>query len=189
MALLGTNAFASPITMDVLSAPDGLTILNKNATLSLPTGYVTESILTQTNVVSNIAGKSFADTAAVAKQVKCFYDFSVSGGATGADIDLKCAIPPNSVVNYAYMDVITSLTGNTGAMVSVSVNGASEITRALLVNSTNYASGQYILTPRGATSGLYKFSGAAATEVYLNIRNAALTAGKLNIWVDYLISN
>lgn len=178
------NAFAAPITVDVISAPDGLTVQSGQGNYTFPTAKKTEEISTKTNTIT-LSNKSFDKTSAVYKQARGVYDFAVSGGATNANISLGMNIPAKAIIVKGVIDVVTPPTAQSGSpTIGISAATGQDIYGDIVVQ--NLFAGQFLTKQQGATANYVKLSGA--TNVTLNIKSAALTAGKIVVFLDYLIS-
>lgn len=182
---LTVGAIASPITVDVISAPDGLTIQSGRGAYSMPTAKATESVLTQSNAV-DVSGKTFAATSAVFKQVRAYYDFAAQGGASTAGVlSLSQSIPANAIITKSLIDVITAPTSGGPATISLSLKSFGDIMADTAV--TAVPSGFSILRQSGSTF-VNVFKTSAASTVTMSIRTGALTAGKFAVFIDYMIS-
>lgn len=105
------------------------------------------------------------------------YDFSVDGGAVGA-LDLFTA-SADLVIKYVHIYVKTACTSGGSATVAVGVTGATtayvDATAGAVANlSANAVMGT--ATPKRVASG---------NKVLLTIGTAALTAGKIEVVVEY----
>lgn len=180
-------ALGSPITADVISAPQGLTINNVNATETLPTNSVTEQILTQGNIVS-VTGKTFDQTSNVAKTAFGIYDFSVSGGAsTAAGLPFSgLVLPANAIIKQAWYEVITPPTsGLSNTTLTFTAQTQGDIYPSHAVPTFNSTNGMSVLLS-GLSTAFIRMTAANGVTVLLG--NSTLTAGKIELWVDYLSS-
>lgn len=121
--------------------------------------------------------------------VKCHYDFSTQGGAIGTvnlldDLGQKCQLPNKAVIRDVLIDAVTTATGAVGATIALS-SGQSA---ADLKGATGFASFTGLLAgiPVGSAATAIKLT--ADRNPTLTIATAALTAGKLNVHIQYQIS-
>ncbi len=136
------------------------------------------------------------------KTLKCIYDFAVlGGGATGTKLLLRdptgelCKIPAGAVITSGLIDVKKSLAASvyTSSTVALSSGqGASDL-KAGQVFTTYDATGVVgsstaLLIPQGTTATMVKIQGTADVNPYLAV-NGILTAGKINVWINFLLSN
>jgi len=134
------------------------------------------------------------------------YDFAVDGGAIGA-IGSGVYLPDNAVITEAWIDVITTCTtasADAGTM-AVHIQAANDIVAAIAVSD---ASNVWDAGIRGTKIGSYATSGNAETalvqtaslaasrlkltavrEIIFTIATQAFTAGKFNVYVEYMISD
>lgn len=128
-------------------------------------------------------------TAPVGTGVKCMakgqYDFSVSGGATGAynllpETEL---IPAKAVITAVYFDTVTAPTSGGSATIALGVNTTTD-----LKGATAYGSFSGITAGIPVSSAATSVKVTAASNLVMTIGTAALTAGKINVFVEYFIS-
>lgn len=123
--------------------------------------------------------------------VKCVYDFSVGGGDVG-DIELKdmdgksVVLPDNAIVTHAFAHILTTCTSGGAATVAVKSEGAGDIMAATAVASLT--AGAFIDGVPANTAATVKLMSADRT-VKATIAVAALTAGKLNVFITYVLSD
>lgn len=115
------------------------------------------------------------------------YDFAALGGAAGAktltDEDGRAAtLPDNAVVKAARVECITAATSAGAATIALGVTGNTDAFLA----ATAYTDNRFD-TPDtvGAATNEVPFKNAAAVSVLATIADAALTAGKFVLEVDY----
>jgi len=128
--------------------------------------------------------------AGLLRVAKVEYDFAVDGGAVSA-IGLGVNIPDNAVIVMASVDVLTTLTSSgdtaTGA---ISVEGANDIVTAIAINDGgnpwDVGIGPLIAVDPTDSSKHVKTS--AAKAVTFTIAVEAVTAGKFNVYLFYVIS-
>lgn len=118
--------------------------------------------------------------------VKAQYDYSTHGGAVG-DISITgVTIPINALVTRAWLDVLTqpASSGNT-ASVAVKVQGAADLYAATSVGSLT--AGRKDGIPQDAASQIIKLT--AERTPAITVSTQALTAGKINIFIEYMVSD
>lgn len=130
---------------------------------------------------------------------KFIYDFAVQGGATGTTANLKddqgnpAFLPVGAIITRSFVNVLTTFVGAT-ATIAVQTVSAGDLLAATAVASFTAAAN----IEGKATGTAANFSGpVVATSVTLNgtqggpvnvvIATAALTAGKMAIYVEYVI--
>jgi hypothetical protein len=122
--------------------------------------------------------------------VKGIYNFAVSGGAVGDitlldDDGLAVVLPINAIVTNVIAHVATACTSGGSATVALKANSSADLCAATAVAS---------LTSNALIAGVPV--GTAATSVRLTAERtlkvtvavAALTAGKINYHIEYMIS-
>lgn len=117
---------------------------------------------------------------------RCVFDAS-SGKAIGAH-GLGLTIPKNSYVRKAFYKVITTFTDGASdtATIALKVVSANDLTTATAISAGGDiwdAGGLVACTPTDALSN--EISVTADSEVTATVAVAALTAGKLVLWVEY----
>lgn len=122
--------------------------------------------------------------------VKGCYDFAVQGGATGT-IYLKdengdvIELPNKAIITQSYMDVITACTSAGGAgTIALGVNTTTDIKAAV---DADTLSGVVANIPVGVAANMVKLT--AARKLALTIGTEALTAGKFNVFLEFVISD
>lgn len=117
----------------------------------------------------------------VGGRAKVTYDFALHGGAIG-DILLDLTLPKGAVIMNGIVDVVTPLASGGSATVAIAM-GSQSIKGATAIASYT---GRTALTVDGTGPNSVKLT--ADRQLKLTIATAALTAGKLNIFVTYDIS-
>jgi hypothetical protein len=121
--------------------------------------------------------------------MKAKYDFAVQGGAIGSvnlvDVDGKDAVLPNkAIIKQVIFDVITAPTSGGSATIAFTANSAADMKAALAIASwTGIVAG----IPVGTAATSIKLT--AQRTLTATIATAALTAGKINVFVEYYISD
>lgn len=137
--------------------------------------------------VSNLA-RAPRDNEIVALPVfvgKATYDFAIDGGAVG-DIPLGLKIPNGALVLGAYINVLTPVTGNTGATLALKLESAADINAADAVTGQPWSTTGWKLSDRniGAQAPIKL---TAERELTATVGTAALTAGKFEVLVIYTL--
>lgn len=110
------------------------------------------------------------------------YDFSVTGGATG-DHEVGITLPNKAVVRNVFFDTVTAPLSGGSATVGFKVQSAADLEPLTAIASWT---GRTQGTPDGAVGNMIKLT--AQRKVYATISVAALTAGKIKVFVDYVVS-
>lgn len=108
---------------------------------------------------------------------KVTYDFAKKGGAVSA-ITLPLALPTGAVLTRAFVKTVTPPTSGGSATIALAVGGIA-LKAATAYNAAPFVGGGDC----GITSGTLT---SAATALTLTIAVAALTAGVLDIIVEYV---
>lgn len=112
--------------------------------------------------------------------VKATYDFAVSGGAVG-DISLDSWVPPGAVITNVYSREVTSATSGGSATVTLSA-GSTALTGATAI--ADVATGSIALAS-SATAVVI----SASSRLKITVGTAALTAGKVEYFIEYIDNN
>lgn len=120
--------------------------------------------------------------------LKAVYDYSKVGGASGTR-KLKDAaggdavLPKGAVVRQVLVDTVSALTSGGSATVAIGVNSTTDLKGALAYGSyTGILAG----VPVGTAATAVKVT--ATSAVTATIAVAPLTAGKINVFIEYLLS-
>lgn len=113
---------------------------------------------------------------------KVTYDYDVHGGAIGT-ITLPLDLPDNAIVHDGLIDVVTAPTSDGSATIALGLNTTTDLKTATAIASY---SGIVAMIPVGTAATAVKLT--ADRSLQLTIGAAALTAGKLNIFMNYYIS-
>ena len=123
----------------------------------------------------------------VPQVARAVYDFAVDGGAIGA-IDLDVDLPDNAIIKRAYYDVVTTFTSATdAATVALHAESADDILAAVAISAGGNAldAGLHEGIEDGTMANAVKTS--AVRALTLTIAVEAVTAGKLVLFVEYVI--
>lgn len=127
--------------------------------------------------------------------LKAQYDFAVSGGALGTDITLldhegqPVKLPDNAIIYDCLIDVVTALTtADADGSIAFSSNAVGDLKGTTLIYpGLRTAETRIACTPTGSASTAVKMSSEATLK--MRTGSEAITAGKINIWVNYVVSN
>lgn len=119
------------------------------------------------------------------------FDFAVDGGTATAH-GLGVTIPDNAIIVGGFYDVITTFTSPTtdDATLAIHVEGANDIVNAVAIDTgTPWDAGQQAIIPKANTPESTGVKTSAAREITVTIGVEAITAGKLVIWLYYVVSD
>lgn len=116
------------------------------------------------------------------------YDFDVDGGAI-SEIAMGMLMPPGSTVTKAFYEVITPPTSAGAATINVGVdvNDEEGMIAATAYDNAAFAAGYHDCLTDGAAAN-FTTKTAAHRPVIFEIATAALTAGKIYFWWEYVVS-
>lgn len=132
------------------------------------------------------------------------YEFGVHGGAVG-DIPLRIRVPAGAIIIHSFAHVITAPTG-ASATIGLKIEGTADIFAQAAISgapwsTTGFKLGKARYTPAialgsgdGSDTAIDDTSAAAyvATtverELTMTIGTAALTAGKVNFFITYVVN-
>ena len=117
------------------------------------------------------------------------YDFTTSGGAIGAIDLLGDSLPDNSTITRAFYEVLTAFTSGGAATVAfgVTTDDASGLLAATAYNNAVFNAGYHDFIPDN-TAANFTTKTTAARSLILTVATAALTAGRVRIWFEYITS-
>lgn len=119
---------------------------------------------------------------------KAQYDFSVDGGAISTITPAKNAIiPSKAIILGGIIDVLTTFVGATATISIGTSAGSSAASLKAATAVASYTAGLLAVVPVFTAATMVKMS--AAGQVTLTIATAALTAGKANVIIAYVMSN
>lgn len=107
------------------------------------------------------------------------YDFSKQGGAIGS-YDSGIHLPNGAIIREVFFDVITAGTTSLSGTVSFDANSTGDLKAALAAASWT---GKVAGIPVYTAASMVKLT--AARTLLFSIATGALTAGKINAYVDY----
>ena len=114
--------------------------------------------------------------------VRGVYDFSKSGGAIGS-YTLGFKLPANSIVTHTYFENSTSFTDGGSGTASLGCSGVADLYAS--ADITGNSDGDITEGIQDDTVANYTSIAAGCTPK-LHIDGAAATAGKLNVFVEYI---
>jgi hypothetical protein len=121
--------------------------------------------------------------------LKAVYDFSTQGGAIG-DISLKdvegaaAILPSGAIVTKVFIDVVTAVTSDGAATVAVKSEGAGDMLSATAKASFTLAA-LLAGVQDGAVGNMIRMT--ADRTIKITVAAADLTAGKLNVFIEYVL--
>lgn len=127
------------------------------------------------------------------------YSYAVQGGSTAADIRLLTSLtdpksyatlPNKAIVTNVWLDSLTqplTLGGTTSTTIALKIVSAADLFAAG-ASTTTYRVGFTQGVPTGATTTFIKLSLGAST-VKATVANAPLTAGKFNVYIEYVLGD
>lgn len=154
--------------------------------LEHPSGTTGASLATGAVLIGNAAGKAFPINAGTNGNgllhiAKATYDFSTLGGAIGA-IPLGVTIPANSTIIRSWIYTVTQVAGATST-VALSCANANDIFSAAAMTSITAGT----LTEGVSTGAASAFKPVTtACAITATVATAALTAGKFNVYTEYV---
>lgn len=120
--------------------------------------------------------------------IRCTWDFAVDGGAVGSillkDDQGNAAILPNkAIITQVYTDTVTAVTTGAAGTLALTANASGDLKAALAAASwTGVQAG----VPVGTAATMVKLT--AQRQITAEIATGALTAGKVNFFIDYVLS-
>lgn len=120
------------------------------------------------------------------------WSYAVSGGAANSDISLldheglPVTLPANAIITNCLIDVATQPTSSTNSgSLAFSSSAVADLKAAAFVASYT-TSARIACIPTGTTGTMIKTSSELTLK--MRIGSEALTAGKVNVWVEYVLS-
>lgn len=115
------------------------------------------------------------------------YDFETMSGSSLVTSELGVSLPDNAIITRSYLDVVTALVGGNGASITVSATKLTEnpenIFAGTLISSMSVGIKEGVSTGTAAT--MQKMDGAAGIRLKMN--KGVLTAGKLKVYIHYVM--
>ncbi len=126
--------------------------------------------------------------------VKGTWDYAVSGGAASSTIYLldnesqRITLPTGAVVTNCLVDVVTAPTSDgASANLAFHMQSNGEVVKAATHKSVFTTTLPIVCTQTGSVSNMLKL--ASETSLTVRIASEAMTAGKINVWLQYVLSN
>ena len=188
-------AFAGPGTL-LLDITNGKLYQNTNTKASPTWGSVGDIASADidagavTELKLSTALQGAAEGLGNLRVARATYDFAVDGGAISA-IDSGVTIPDNAVIVGGFVDVVTTLTSATdAATMAISTEGADDIVAAVAISTgTPWDAGLHAIVPKANTPESTGIKMTAANAVTFTIAVEAVTAGKFECYLNYVISS
>lgn len=124
--------------------------------------------------------------------IKAQWDYAVQGGASTSDILLldynrqPVKLPTNAIVENCTIDVVTApIDATNSALLSFGASTTSDLKAAS--NNLTFSKGRKDCTPNGTAANSIKL----LSDGYLKMRIASegVSGGKINVWVEYVLSD
>ena len=138
-------------------------------------------------------GNGSSVTSRYSPDIKCgsgLYDFSVDGGAIGTYI--IGTIPDNATIIRARYEVLTTCTDgdDDSATIAISTSKAANeiVTATAISGGSNIWDAGYHDTACSGAAANFTTKTTAVTNVQIVVAVAALTAGKIRVWWEYIVS-
>jgi hypothetical protein len=110
-------------------------------------------------------------------------DFALVGGAVG-DHETGITLPNKAIVRRVFFDTLVQPTSGGSATIAFKVQSAADLRAATAIASWTVGLAQGI--PDGSVANMIKLT--AERKVYATVATAALTGGKIKVFVDYVVS-
>lgn len=126
--------------------------------------------------------------------MKAVWSYAIQGGAANSDLTLQdpsgaaAKLPTGAIIKDCMIDVVTTPTSSTSSgTLAFSSNAVADL-KAAALGHTGYLSstGEYACIPDGTVGNAIQMASEATLKV--RIGSEALTAGKINIWVEFVLS-
>jgi len=123
------------------------------------------------------------------RMVSVLYDFLVDAGAQGT-IALDDTFPDNSTIIRAYYEVLTALTSGGLATVAfgIETDDVAGLLAATAFDNAAFSVGYHAFLPDGTVAN-FTTKSIAIRDLIMVIASADLTAGKIQIWYEYITSS
>lgn len=125
--------------------------------------------------------------------LKCQYSFATVGGSSSTAIRLnavdgsQCMLPTKAIVYGALIDVVTAVTSGGSATVSIGTGKAGS-NNDILVATGKASLGAVLVQPTAlARNASTAIKMSADSYPNMAILTAPLTAGKFNVYIEYLL--
>lgn len=124
--------------------------------------------------------------------VKAQWDYSVSGGAASSDITLldhegrPVTLPAGAIITDCLIDVVTQPDSSTDSVKLAFSSSAVADLKAAAFPTTYVTTSRIACIPEGTEANMIKMASEATLK--MRVGSEAATAGKINIWVEYVLS-
>lgn len=118
--------------------------------------------------------------AAIGGRRRVIYDFAVHGGAVGSIAIADLKLPNKAIIHSGYVNVITAPTSGGSATVALGLGTTGTKTTILTATAIASITGQVALNTLPIQIG-----SNAPNNLIVTVATAALTAGKLEIYLSY----
>lgn len=120
--------------------------------------------------------------------IRVTWDFSVQGGAIGTyklfdENSVPALLPSGAIVTQVYSDTQTATTTSASGTLALTLNSSGDLFTATAAATW---SGIQAGTPTGSAATMVKAT--AARQLTAAIATGALTAGKVNFFVEFVLS-
>lgn len=123
------------------------------------------------------------------------WDYSVQGGAAGSTLSLvdlegePVYLPNNAIIKDCLIDVVTVPTSSTSsAKISFNSNAVADLKASTAIYPTYQTADTPIACiPTGSAALAIKMASEGILK--MSVGSEALTAGKINVWVEYTLSD
>lgn len=143
------------------------------------------------DVVNDLSVEEDDDELQAKRVARCLYDFAEHGGAIGT-IEIGPQLPDNAIVTHAWYKVLTTLQSSTDAAVvgiGFPTDDVAGIKAGVAISAggNNWDAGNHGCIQDGDLAN-YSEQLTAARKPTLEIATEALTAGKLLLFLDYIVA-
>lgn len=123
----------------------------------------------------------------VLRVARFVYDCAVAGNLPIGAHSTGVTIPANAIIVGGFVDVNTAFTGDTGATLALSVEGANDIIAAAAVSGAPYSTiGRKAIVPKANTPESTSVKTTVARAITGTVGTAALLTGKLTGYLYYV---
>lgn len=162
-------------------------------TFALPPILDVQSALNSGDVRSPKLGLGYQIVGNKLQTLRCTYSFAVQGGAVAAvnldGIDgADCKLPVKAIVVHAMIDVVTAPTSaNSSATIAIGTGQATtDLKAALSISGGSNWTGQLDGIPALTAATAIKMTALRTPSLTVGV--SPLTAGKINVFISYIIS-
>lgn len=126
--------------------------------------------------------------------LRCTYDFAVLGGSSAAALSLRapdgsvCKLPNKAIVKQALIDVVTALNSTSFTGIATVALGTGQAANDIKT-ATTYSTYSAVMAgiPVGTAATAIKMTAERTPTITIATRD--LSAGKINVFIEYLLSN